>query len=249
MIDGGRVAWRRRAKAVTGCAALAAGLLGPVGVASAAPAAHRTVGVPAAVHPAAAASCPKAPKAPPADKYYKLLGVRWNPSHTIRYSVDTDHLARSQVRTRVADVEKAMRAASALSGLPVAYAGTESKAKSPAFETVQFEYTTSGSLASTNPYILTVNGADTDQLYAGVVDVRSDTATGYGRFSSTHVPEGHELLFVAAGILGLAPVSGTDRQVMNPDVSAAHFEESYQGGDKRGLYEVGSVKGCGGFHK
>jgi hypothetical protein len=228
---------RRRATSLLAGAALLLDLVVPAATASA-----------GATVPAA--TCPPAPTAPPADPYYKLNGLRWNPSHTIDYVLDTKRLTAAGILHRVADIRTVMREMAAYSGLVVHYQGTEKAETSPRFSTVQFLYNSSAG-ESEQPYVVTVGGAQTDQMAADVISIGSSFGWGFGPRDNKdplHSPEGKLLLLAVGNTVGLGNVPQTWRQAMNPDLGSARFWYGrYQGGDDRGLYEVGSVKGCTGF--
>jgi hypothetical protein len=252
---------RRRAAALLGCAALGAGALttgvaGAAAASAAAGAARAAASVAAIPAPAAAAappaSCPPAPKAPADDPYYKLSGLRWDPKDTITYRIDTARLASSQVAARVADVKRAFAYADRWTGLRFSYGGTESALRKPSPQVVQVEY-----LASTSPvvaksyyYARPLRPPTKRELAAGLVTITLSSKTGYGAFDSSRPiasPEGRSLLFGVGVVLGLEPVSTKWRQVMDPRFSKAHYYESFQPGDRRGLWRIGAAAGCGGF--
>jgi hypothetical protein len=244
--------WRR---AWIGAAAMGVAIV-PAGMASAAPASAQAPSASSAsfaVHtvsgPATTATCPTPPKAPPVNDAYKVSGYRWNPEHTINYAVDTDRLKSSQIQARVADIRRAMRAAAAYSGLTVHYVGTETTSVNVAThpQLVQFIYRQQKNAVFENLYTYSEDEAE---MEGATVDLLPSVGIGYGGFDSKHPvasPEGHFLLFGVGIVSGLDGTKTTYRQVMNPTYSAKYFYTTYQGGDKRGLWKVGSAAGCGGF--
>jgi hypothetical protein len=199
--------------------------------------------------PATTATCPTAPKAPPANDTYKVSGYRWNPEHTIDYVVDTNRLKASQIAARVADIRRAMRAAAVYTGLTVHYAGTEKTSVPVAThpQLVQFIYRQQKNAVFENLYTYS---EDESEMEGATVDLLPSVGIGYGGYDSTRPvasPEGHFLLFGVGIVSGLNGVKTNDRQVMNPTYSAKYFYTAYQGGDKRGLWKVGVAGGCGGF--
>ena len=252
--------YRRAALGVVGCAALGVSVVAPVASAASSSSHHAAPALRATALPASsveattpsvvAASCPRAPKAPRRNTNYAVNGLRWDPKDTIKYEVDTARLRQSQVKARVSDARRAMREAAKYSGLIVSYRGTESKLKNATKEPflVQFEYSnlSGGRGVAVSPYVF----VGTHQMFGAVVDIQSTTSTGYGRYDTRHPEhsaEGHLLLFGVGGTFGLKAVKTSDRQVMNPHSSKRFYYESYQGGDKYGLYKVGASRGCGGF--
>jgi hypothetical protein len=238
--------------AVAGGVALGIAALAPV--ATAAPAGHRAVtAIKVSAKPAApsiSASCPAAPKRPAKSKGYKLNGYRWNPSETIKYVVDTARLPSSQVKARVSDARRAMREMAADTGLVVSYRGTETKLLDAMTHPrlVQFEYANISGGIGVKPNLYNYFG--TKQMYSAVIKVQSTTVTGYGSYNRKHPErsaEGHLLLFGVGETAGLAPVKDTYREVMNGVAREHFYYNSFQRGDKYGLWLVGSSKGCGGF--
>jgi hypothetical protein len=150
---------------------------------------------------------------------------------------------------RDADIRSAMRQAAEYSGLTVEYRGTEAAQTAVKFSTIQFVYTPSTGYSAT-PYVVTVNGASTKEMAAGIIDVNPSFGYGFGPFdtkSGAHSPEGEVLLQTIGFEFGLDTVKATYRQVMNKSPQGRFWYGHFQGGDERGLYEAGSVKGCGGF--
>jgi hypothetical protein len=240
---------RRITLAIAGTAVLGVAALAPV--ATAAPARHQAVT--ASKSPAVAsiaASCPAAPKRPAKSTAYTLSGYRWNPSETITYVVDTARVPNSQVKARVSDARRAMRAAAKDTGLVVSYRGTETKLVNAMTHPrlVQFEYANISGGVGVKPSLYNYFG--TKQMYSAVIKVQSTTVTGYGAYNRTHPErsaEGHLLLFGVGETFGLFPVKDTYREVMNKLAREHFYYSSYQAGDTYGLWLVGSSKGCGGF--
>ncbi|HLI02469.1 MAG TPA: hypothetical protein VKV06_16895 [Acidimicrobiales bacterium] len=202
----------------------------------------------------APAGCPKAPPRPATSTEYRTDGYRWNPSETIYYRVDTARLRSSQIKARVADAKRAMRASSTYSGLAVRYLGTESKLKSPSTHDrlVQFEYAelpkVKGVREGVSVNLFFYHG--TKQMYSATIDTQITTATGYGPFDPGHPTrsaEGHLLLFGVGLTMGLAEGSIKWPVVMNPTTSTHSYYTRYQAGDRFGLWKVGASAGCGGF--